>query len=165
MPTLTIRKTWNVNGLPANPESIVLCDPTGAYGIQRDDTAAVIVAAGTAMSPVATGVYEYTVTGVDAGTTYTAWIEIAYSGETYRFEVAAVAGVDVASVHYPDGLRTILDQLTALYAQITLQPKPTYNVEGNHYRWTEYQELLGRQIEQLTKLLARAYPFEIVSRG
>jgi hypothetical protein len=141
----------------------VLGDPTGSYGIIRDDTDAVIVAAGTAMTQVSTGVYEYTVANVDASTTYTAWIEIVYLGETYRFEVTAVAGVDVATVTYPDGLKTILNQLTALYAQITLQPKPTYNVEGNHYYWTEYQEMLGRQIEQLTKLIAQACPFEIVS--
>ncbi len=163
MPNLTIRKTWNVNGTPANPDSIVLSDPTGAYGIRRDDTGAVIVAAGTPMTQVATGVFEYTVTGVDAGTTYTAWIAIVYGGETYRFEVTAVAGVNVASLVFPDGLRTILNQLTSLYAQITLQPKPTYNVEGNHYRWNEYLEMLGKQIEQITKLLARAEPFEIVS--
>jgi hypothetical protein len=165
MSTLTIRKTWNVDGAPANPDSVVLCDPTGAFGIRRDDTGAVIVAAGTPMTEAATGVFEYTVAGVDPGTTYTAWIEIVYGGETYRFEVTAVAGVDAASITFPDGLKTVLNQLTSLYAQITLQPKPTYNVEGNHYRWTEYVEMLGRQIEQLTKLIARAEPFEIVSRG
>ena len=165
MPILTIRKTWNVDGTPANPTSIVLRDPTAAYGIKRDDTGAVIVAAGTALSQVATGVFEYTVPGVDAGTTYTAWIEIVYAGETYHFEITAIAGIDVASVTFPDGLKTILDQLTSLYVQITFQPKPDYAVEGNHYRWSEYQEMLGRQIEQLTKLISRAYPFEIVSRG
>jgi len=165
MSSLTIRKTWNVNLLPANPDSVVLRDPSGAYGIRRDDTGAMIVAAGTAMSQVATGIYEYTVAGVDAGTTYTAWIEIVYGSETYRFEVAAVAGVDAATITYPDGLKTILNQLTSLYAQITLSPKPSYNVEGNIYRWREYQQMLGMQIEQLAKLVAQANPFEIVSRG
>ncbi len=165
MSTLTIRKTWTVNGTPTDPTSIILRDPTGAYGIKRDDTGAVIVAAGTAMSQTATGVFEYTVSGVDASTTYTASIEIVYAGETYHFEITAIAGVDVANVTFPDGLKTILDQLTSLYVQITLQPKPTYAVEGNHYRWTEYHEMLGRQIEQLTKLTSRACPFEIVSRG
>ena len=61
MPTLTIRKTWYVNGVPTNPESIVLSDSTGAYGIRRDDTGAVIVAADTPMNEVSTGVFEYTV--------------------------------------------------------------------------------------------------------
>ena len=143
----------------------MLRDPTGTFGIRRDDTGAVLVAAGTPMIQVATGIFEYTVAGVDACTTYTAWIEIVSGGETYRFEITAVPGLDVAGVDFPDCLRTILNQLTSLYAQVTLQPKPTYNVEGNHYRWTEYQEMLGRQIEQLTKLIARTEPFEIVSRG
>jgi hypothetical protein len=165
MPTLTIRKTWTVNGTPTNPTSIVLRDPTGAYGIKRDDAGAVIVAAGTAMTQVSTGVFEYTVAAADPSTTYTAWIEIVYGGETFFFEVTAVAGVDVATATFPDGLTTILNQLTSLYVQITLQPKPTYAVEGNHYRWTEYQEMLGRQIEQLTKLISRAQPFEIVTKG
>ncbi len=75
MSTLTIRKTWQVNGLLTNPDSVVLRDPTGAFGIQRDDTGAAVVAAGTAMTQVATGVYEYTLT-VDGGTTYTAWVEV-----------------------------------------------------------------------------------------
>jgi hypothetical protein len=165
MSTVTIRKTWNVNGAPADPDSVLLRDPTGAYGIRRDDTGAVIVPAGTAMSHVATGVFEYAAAGVDAGTTYTAWIEIAYGGETYRFEITAVADIDVANITYPDGLTTILNQLTSLYAQVTLRPKPSYNVEGSIYRWREYQQMLGSQIEQLTKLIARANPFEIVSRG
>jgi hypothetical protein len=165
MPTITIRKTWTENGLPANPVSIVLRDPTGAFGIRRDDNGAVVVAAGTPMSQVMTGVFEYTVAGIAAGTTYTAWIEIVSGGQTYRFQLTAIPSIDSVGISYPDGLKTVLDQLTALYVQITLQPKPTYTVEGNHYQWTEYQELLGRQIEQLTKLIARANPFEIVSRG
>lgn len=165
MATLTIRKTWTVDGTPANPDSIVLCDPTGSFGIRQDDSGAVIVAAGTPMTQVATGIFQYTVTGVDAGTTYTAWIAIVSGSETYRFEITAVPGFDAAGACFPDGLRTILKQLTSLYVQVTLQPKPTYNVEGNHYRWNEYLEMLGRQIEQLTKLIARAEPFEIVSRG
>ena len=66
---------------------------------------------------------------------------------------------------YPDSLTTVLDQLTALLTEITLNPKPTYTAYGRSYSWSEYQELLGRQIEQVTKLIAQANPFEIVSRG
>jgi hypothetical protein len=165
MPNLTIRKTWTVDGTPTDPTSIVLRDPTNSYGIKRNDTGATIVPAGTAMTQVATGVFEYTAANVENGTTYTAWIEIVYAGDTFRFEVTAVPGVDFASLTYPDGLKTILDQLVSLYAQVTLSPKPSYNVEGNIYRWREYQQMLGAQIEQLTKLISRANPFEIVTRG
>ena len=63
MATIIIRKTWTLDGAPANPDSIVLSDPTGAYGIRRDDTGVVIVAAGTPMSQIATGVFEYIIDG------------------------------------------------------------------------------------------------------
>ena len=164
MSTLTIRKTWQVNGLLTNPDSVVLRDPTGAFGIQRDDTGAAVVAAGTAMTQVATGVYEYTLT-VDGGTTYTAWVEVVYGGETYRFEIAAVPDVTPAAATYPDGLTAVLNQLTALLLQISFSPKPTYTAYGRSYSWTKYQEMLSRQIEQVTKLIAQANPFEIVSHG
>ena len=52
-----------------------------------------------------------------------------------------------------------------LAAQITLNPNPTYTVHGHNYQKGEYLEILGRQIEQFTKLHAQAHPFEIVSRG
>jgi hypothetical protein len=38
-------------------------------------------------------------------------------------------------------------------------------VEGNLYRWREYQQMLGMQIEQIAKLISRANPFEIVTKG
>ncbi len=164
MSQLTIRKTWTVNGILTDPDSIVLCDPTASYGIQRDDTGTEIVPAGTPLTPVATGVYEYTLS-VDGGTTYTAWVAVVYAGETYRFEITAVPDVTPAAATYPGGLTTVLNQLTALLVQITLNPKPTYAAYGRRYSWSEYQEMLGRQIEQVTKLVAQANPFEIVSHG
>jgi hypothetical protein len=155
---LTIRKTWNVNGTPTAPASITL-------GIVQDNTGAQVVAAGTAMNQVAAGVYEYTLATVDGGTTYTATITVVYGGETYTFGVTAVPEVAPADVKWPDGFQVILDQLMGLAALITLNPNPTYSVRGHSYRKGEYLEILGRQIEQFTKLNAQAHPFEIVSRG
>ncbi len=158
MSQLTIRKTWNVNGVLTNPSSITL-------GIVQGSTGTTIVAAGTAMNQVATGIYEYTVNPVDGGTTYTATIVVVYGGETYTFGVVAVPEVTPATVTFPDSLNSLLAQLTALYAQITLSPKPTYSVHGHNYAWGEYLAILGAQIEQLTKIRAQQNPFEIVSRG
>jgi hypothetical protein len=79
--------------------------------------------------------------------------------------VVAAAEVTPASIEWPHGFRTILNQLMSLAAQITLSPNPTYSVRGHSYRKGEYLEILGRQIEQFTKLNAQANPFEIVSRG
>jgi Rad3-related DNA helicase len=164
MSTLTIRKTWSVNGVLTNPTSIVLCDPTGTYGIQRDDTGATVVPAGATMTPIATGVFEYTL-AVDGGTTYTVWVQVAYNGQTYNFEITAVPEPASVSTVYPDSLADVLAQLAALLLQITLKPKPSYAVHGHNYSWAEYQEMLTRQMEQITKLIAQANPFEIVSRG
>jgi len=63
-----------------------LSDPTGVYGVKRDDTDAVVVADGTAMTRTATGKYEYTFTEPAAGLSYTGYVEFVYDGNTFRFE-------------------------------------------------------------------------------
>lgn len=158
MATLTIRKTWKVNGVMTNPTSMTL-------GIVRDDTGAIVLAAGTAMTVVATGVYEYTLASVDGGTAYTATVTVVYAGQTYTEQVNAIPDVTPESATYPDSLTDCLNQLASLMLQITLTPKPSYTVHNHSYSWTEYQEMLGRQMEQLTKLISQGNPFEIMSRG
>jgi hypothetical protein len=152
MATLTIRQTWNIKGIPTSPASITL-------GIVEDDNQAVVVAAGTAMTQVATGVYEYTAPAVNGGTTYTATIVVTYSGETYTFVVAAAPDVEVAAADYPGSLVAARNQCAALLVQITLNQKPSYRAYGRTYSWTEYQALLARQIEDLNRLIAApSYP-------
>jgi len=158
MASLTIQKTWNVNNVPTNPTSITL-------GIVEDDNQAVIVAPGTAMNQVAAGIFECTLPSVNGGTTYTATITITWNGQTFVETVVGVPEVMPASIEWPHGFHAILNQLMALAAQITLSPNPTYSVHGHMYRKGEYLEILGRQIEQFTKLNAQAHPFEIVSRA
>ncbi len=86
MGTRTIRRTWRVNGVYTDPTSMKLSDATATYGVKRDDTNAVVVADGTSMDKVSTGVYTYTFTEPDDGLAYTAWVEVVYSGQTYRYE-------------------------------------------------------------------------------
>lgn len=86
MGTRLISKTWRVDGVLTNVTTAKLSDPTGTYGVKRNDTSAVIVADGTAMTNTSTGVYEYSFTDTD-GISYTAYVEIVYGGATYRFEV------------------------------------------------------------------------------
>ena len=117
------------------------------------------------MTEVAPGVYQYTVSPVDGGTTYTATVVVVYAGETYTFGTTAVADVTPATATFPESLDTLLAQLTALYAQITLSPKPAYSVHGHKYSWGEYLTVLGAQIELLTKIRSQQNPYEIVSRG
>lgn len=88
--TRLIRKKWTVDDVLTNVTTAKLSDPTGAYGVKRNDTDAVVVADGTDMTRTATGTYEYSFAdAVDVA--YTAYIEIVYEGATLRFEVDLAA--------------------------------------------------------------------------
>ncbi len=89
MSTRTIRRIWKVNDTLTNVTTAKLSDSTGTYGVKRDDTDAVISGCedGTDMTNVSTGVYEKTFTEPSGYYgPYTAWVEIVYDGQTYRFE-------------------------------------------------------------------------------
>jgi len=45
-----LKYDFKVNGILIDPTSVVLSDPGGTYGVKRDDTDAVVVADGTAMT-------------------------------------------------------------------------------------------------------------------
>jgi hypothetical protein len=155
---LVVIKTWKVNGTPTNPTSVTLTS------LVEDDNSAVI-ASNVAMTQTATGVYQYVNASVNGGTTYTATITVVYNGQTITETVVVPPDVNPAQICWPHGFTTILNQLMSLAAQITLSPNPTYSVEGHSYQKGEYLEILGRQIEQFSKLNAQANPFEIITRG
>ena len=96
MSDLVIQRTVKVGNVPTDATSVKLSDAAGVYGIKRDDTGAILVAAGTAMGKVSTGVYRYTLEDAVAGVTYRYGVEVVLNGQTYRFERTAVAPVDVA---------------------------------------------------------------------
>lgn len=80
-----IRKRFKVEDVLTDPTSIVLADSAGAYGVKRDDTGAVVVAADTAMTKNSTGDYQYEFTDPDYDLTYTYCVKIVYAGATYYF--------------------------------------------------------------------------------
>jgi hypothetical protein len=94
--TRTVRRNWEVDSVLTNVTTALLSDPTGTYGVKRNDTDAVVVADGTAMTNVSTGVYEYTFTEPDAEIAYTAYVEMVYLGQTFWLEVDIPAGVSDA---------------------------------------------------------------------
>jgi len=75
-----------VNETPTDVTSVILSDPTDTYGVKRDDTDASVVAAGTAMTKTATGVYEYSFTAPASGLDYTYYVEWVYDGETHSHQ-------------------------------------------------------------------------------
>jgi hypothetical protein len=90
MGTRQITKTWTVDGVLTDVTTAKLSDPTGTYGVKRNDTDAVVVADGTAMTKTSTGTYEYSFTDT-TDVSYTAYVEFVYDGATYHFEVDLAA--------------------------------------------------------------------------
>lgn len=117
MATRILSKSWLVEGVLTNVTTAKLSDPTGTFGVKRNDTDAVVVADGTNMTNSATGVYEYSFEDVQ-DVAYTAYVEFVYDGSTFHFEIdlpaRADTGVMVASYssllervgHYLFGIRT-----------------------------------------------------------
>ena len=91
MATRVITHRFEVDDVLTDPTSVKLSDPTGTYGVKRDDTDAVVVADGTAMTNQSTGVYQYSFTEPAAGLEYTAYVEVVYDGATYWQEVDMAA--------------------------------------------------------------------------
>lgn len=96
-----ISQAWRIENVLTNVTSAKLSDPTGTYGVKRNDTDAVVVADGTNMTNSATGVYEYSFEDV-TNVSYTAYVEIVYLGVTYHMEVDIPARADAtgAAVSY-----------------------------------------------------------------
>lgn len=44
-------------------------------------------------------------------------------------------------------IRTILDSATDRMAECLLKPKPSYDVDGQKFDWTQYQQFLQKQID------------------
>jgi len=112
MPSRLVRFDFKVEGVPTNATTVVLSDPTAAFGVKKNSDSSVIVADGTAMTNSATGVYEYTFTDV-VGVAYTAYIEVVYGGATYRFEqdLAARVATDSMVASYDSLLEDIGEEL------------------------------------------------------
>lgn len=102
MGTRTIRRTWVVDDVLTDVTTAKLSDPTGTYGVKRNDTDAVVVADGVSMTKIATGSYEYSFTEPASGLSYTAYVEFVYDGQTYHFEsdLASILPTDAMASSY-----------------------------------------------------------------
>lgn len=81
--TLTIR-TKDALGAPVDVTSVVLCDPTAAFGVERVSDGEVVVAAETAMTHASTGVYTYVLSADDG--VYAWWAKVTYGDDVYYLE-------------------------------------------------------------------------------
>ena len=62
-------------------------------------------------------------------------------------------------------LVTIKSQTLARMAEITAQPKPTYQIDGQLVAWGDYLTQLQRTVDWCNEKLAGEAPFEVQSQG
>ena len=78
-----ILRTFKIDGVLTDMTSVKLADPTGTFGVKRNDTGAVVVANDTAMTRTAAGTYQYGFNDPAPGLTYTYSLKFVYNGQTY----------------------------------------------------------------------------------
>jgi len=86
MSTTTIKWAVDKNSNPSDVSSVTLQDPTGSFGVIREDTNAVIVASGTPLLKVATGQYQYVLTDPAPGLDYRYYVRAVVDGDTIYYE-------------------------------------------------------------------------------
>ena len=62
-------------------------------------------------------------------------------------------------------IATIKSQTLTLIAEITAQPKPTYQIDGQMVAWGDYHSQLQRIVDWCNEKLAGESPFEERSQG
>ena len=112
---ITITFTHSVASVLTNATTVLLSDPTGAFGIQRDDTGGTVVADATAFTNSSTGTYAYTLTEPAEGLTYTIWIEWVYKGRTHRVEHSETGSLSINTTYSQlGGMRALWREFTGL---------------------------------------------------
>ncbi len=112
MATTSITKTFTIDNVLTNVTSVVLSDPDGNFGVKRNDNDATVVADGTAMTNISTGVYRHTFTDPDLDLAYTAWIEWVFDGDTFRDESQINGTTTAQSAAATPASSTVLATLT-----------------------------------------------------
>jgi len=84
MATLTL--TSKLNSVAADVQEVVLEDPTDTYGIKETLSGDVVVAAGTAVTQIDTGEYQYIYDEPDIRTQYTAYVKYTTTTGTILYQ-------------------------------------------------------------------------------
>ena len=64
-----------------------------------------------------------------------------------------------------ENIATIKSNTLATIAQVTASPKPSYNVDGREYKWSEYLKELRETVAWCDQQLNATDPFEVVSQA
>lgn len=60
-----------------------------------------------------------------------------------------------------ENLQTAKENLAAKIAEVTLDPKPSYAIDGQSVQWESYLAMLINQQEKLNELINLLDPYEI----
>jgi hypothetical protein len=154
MPERTISQTFLVGVVPTNATSAKLSDPTGTFGIKRNDTDATVVVDNTALTNVSTGVYQYTFTALN-GVAYTAYIEFVFDGDTIYKEVLIPASSEFGTMvcSYSSLLERVGHELfgirSGFSAGQTTDILQCIN-DGLHYVYTAHDWSFFRPVKDIT---------------
>jgi hypothetical protein len=150
----TISQTFKVGSTPTNVTSAKLSDPTGTFGIKRNDTSATVVVDGTNMTNSATGVYEYTFSA-EYGVAYTAYIEFVYDGDTIyiEFDLPAVSDDFGMVASYNSLLERVGHELFGIRSGFTADQLVDILQcirDGLHYVYTAHDWSFFKPVEDIT---------------
>lgn len=148
MSTTSFSQSFKVDNVLVDVTSAKLSDPTGAYGIKRNDTDAVIVADGTVLTHDSTGVYSYSFTDPADSLVYTAWVEFVYAGATYRRELTLYGGTPTTVSLDPYALASV--NSVKLARRLTS---------------TTFDNLIAQCINQATSILEHAADRQFAARN
>ena len=150
----TISQTFKVGGTLTSAASAKLSDPTGTYGIKRNDTDAVVVADGTDLTESSTGVYEYTV-AQEVNVAYTAYFEFVYNGDTtyIGFDMPAISDDFGMLASYNSLLERVGHELFGIRSGFSADQ--TTDIlqcirDGLYYVYTAHNWSFFRPVENLT---------------
>lgn len=64
-----------------------------------------------------------------------------------------------------ESLQKIKENLLARIEEVTSQPKPNYNIDGQSVSWQGYLDSLFAKLEKIDQQINASQPFEEISRG
>lgn len=65
---------------------------------------------------------------------------------------------------YLENLATERDNIQAKLAEMSLNPKPDYSVDGESYSWAAMYDMLSRRQTVLNQLIQNAQPYCVTTR-
>ena len=66
---------------------------------------------------------------------------------------------------YLDDLKTARDQIATQIRDISLNPKPSYTIDGQTVSWTQHLNMLIEKLKPLDIAINAAEPYEVQSVG